>query len=55
MDELRTGDTIRCKTPKEAAEIADALCNEHYDWDFIYDYDEGGQKVIILKVLGRID
>lgn len=46
---MKKGDYIKCKDADEAAEVADALQNEGYDWDFVYECN--GQKGIWIEIL----
>lgn len=50
-DWLTPGDTIRCMNSEDAAEVAEALGEAGYEWDFVYELN--GKKGIWIEILGR--
>ena len=48
---LRPGDFIRCKDAEEAAEDAERLGKDGYEWDFVYEIN--GKKGIWIEILGK--
>lgn len=52
-NKLNKGGFIKCHDAEEAADVADALQMEGYDWDFVYQKD--GQKGIWIEILGVIE
>lgn len=49
---LKKGDLIKCVDAEDAANVADALQQDGYDWDFVYERD--GQKGIWIEILGEV-
>ena len=45
------GDSIRCKTPNDAAELADIFCDRAIPWEMFYEKD--GKKGIWIAVLSE--
>lgn len=49
---LSKGDLIKCHDAEDAANVADALQQDGYDWDFVYERD--GQKGIWIEILEEV-
>lgn len=49
---LSKGDYIKCHDAEDAANVADALQQDGYDWDFVY--ERNGQKGIWIEILGEV-
>ena len=45
---LKKGDLIKCTDAEDAASVADALCKNGIDWDFVYEHD--GEKGIWIEI-----
>ena len=54
MREYRIGDTISCKNTFEFGDAVLQLRVGGYDWEFMYEYDEKGNKQIIVEIIGRM-
>lgn len=49
---LKKGDLIKCADPEDVANVADALQQDGYDWDFVYERD--GEKGIWIEILKEV-
>ena len=45
---LKKGDLIKCTDAEDAANVADALCKNGIEWDFVYEHN--GEKGIWIEI-----